>query len=60
MHACIDRIIQTINIRKKKMLQSITTEIMRNYNFFLRITKIFGGSPDFMNWASGGCPDFFS
>ena len=27
--------------------------------FYLRITKIFGGSPDFMNWASGGCPDFF-
>ena len=35
MHACIDRIIQTINIRNKKMmLQSITTEIMRNDNFF--------------------------
>ena len=42
------------------MLQSITTEIMRNDNFFLRITKIFGGSPDFMNGASGGCPDFLS
>ena len=22
--------------------------------------KIFGGSPDFMTWASGGCPVFFS
>ena len=41
------------------MLQSITTEIMRNDNFFLRITKIFGGSPDFMNWASADAQIFF-
>ena len=40
------------------MLPSITTDIKRNDNF-LRITKIFGGSSDFTNWESGGCPVFF-
>ena len=34
MNACIDRIIKTINIRKKMMLQSITTEIMKKLQLF--------------------------
>ena len=52
MNACIDRIIQTINILKKNVTIN-NYQDHEKLQLFWQITKIFGGSPDFMNRASG-------